>query len=214
MFLAAQPSLTDTPAAQYLAGRGIDLAALGRQPRCLRFAPSLANRESGRSWPAMLAAITDAAGVHVATHRTWLARSPAGIWGKAPLRDAKMTLGSYAGGSTRLWRGASGKPLAQAPAGETVVIGEGIETCLSVVVSCPELRVLCAVSLANMARLVLPEAVGEVILLADNDAPGSPAFTTLARVVKHFAGIGKMVRVARSPIGKDFNDALRAGVVA
>jgi hypothetical protein len=52
MFLSAQPSLSGTPAAAYLAARGIDLAELGRQPRSLRYAPELWNRESNRHWPA------------------------------------------------------------------------------------------------------------------------------------------------------------------
>jgi hypothetical protein len=214
LFLSAAPSLAGTPAALYLAARGIDLAELGRQPRSLRFAAALSNRESGRAWPALLAAITDAAGAHVATHRTWLAQDARGVWCKAPLREPKMTLGPMAGGAVRLWRGASGRPLAQAPEGEAVAIAEGIETALSVVIACPELRVLAAVSLANMARVVLPGAVGTVILCADNDGENAAAARGLARAVTHFAEAGCIVRVARSPIGKDFNDALRAESVA
>jgi hypothetical protein len=214
MWLAAEPHLAGTPAAHYLAARGIDLAELGRQPRSLRYAAALANRESGRNWPALLAAITGADGAHIATHRTWLAQDADGIWRKAPLRDAKMTLGPMTGGTVRLWRGASGRPLTQAPEGETVAIAEGIETALSVVLACPELRVLCAVSLPNMARIALPAAVRTVILCADNDAPDSAAAHGLRRAISHFAGEGRTVRVARSPIGKDFNDALQAECAA
>ncbi len=43
IFLHAQESLANTPAAAYLAWRAIDLAELGRQPRALRFAPALWN---------------------------------------------------------------------------------------------------------------------------------------------------------------------------
>lgn len=211
LFLAAAAELRGTPAAAYLAGRGIDLAELGRQPRSLRYHPALPNAESGRSWPALVAAITEASGVHVATHRTWLAMAEGGSWTKAPLRDAKMTLGSYAGGCIRLWRGASGKSLAQAPAGEAVAIAEGIETALSVVLAAPELRVLCAVSLANMGRIVLPETVRTVTLCADNDGDNPAAARALQRAVEHFAAEGRAVRIARPPAGlKDFNDVLRA----
>src|SRR5579885_1726252 len=84
IFLAARPSLAGTPAALYLAGRSIDLAQLGRQPRALRFHPALYNAESGREWPALVAAIVNADGRMVAVHRTWL--RPDGS-GKAPLRD-------------------------------------------------------------------------------------------------------------------------------
>ena len=161
----------------------------------------------------MLAAITNGDGEHVATHRTWLARDDAGRWIKAPLRDAKKTLDSYAGGFIPLWRGASGKPLRSAPIGETVAIAEGIETALSVAVACPELRTLAAVSLGNMARIALPPAVRTVILCADNDGPENvSAARALAETVARFSAEGRQVRVARPPIGKDFNDTLRAEI--
>jgi hypothetical protein len=214
LFLAAQEAIGGTPASAYLAGRGIDLAELRRQPRSLRFHPDLANRESGRSWPALVAAISDARGEHVATHRTWLHEAEPGRWTKAPLHDPKMTLGSYAGGTIRLWRGASGKPLASAPDGEAVAIGEGIETCLSVALACPELRVLCAVSLSNMGRVELPPALRTVILCADNDGDNEPASRALQRAVDRFKAEGRTVRIARPPAGlKDFNDVLTAGQI-
>jgi hypothetical protein len=209
MFLAAQPALAGTPAAAYLAARSIDLAELGRQPRSLRYASELWNRETGRHLPALVAAVTDATGAHVATHRTWLAQDAAGVWRKAPLRDPKMSLGSFAGGCIRLWRGASRKPLAQAPEGETVVLGEGIETCLSVVIAAPELRVLCAVSLSNLARVVLPPAVRTVVLAKDNDVDNPGAALALQRAVDHFASEGRVVKIAVPPCGKDFNDTLQ-----
>jgi hypothetical protein len=209
LFLSAGEGIAGTPVAAYLAGRGIELAELGRAPRCLRFHPEVFCREAGAALPAMLAAITDAEGQHVATHRTWLAPNGTGGWRKAMLRDPKMTLGSYAGGAVRLWRGASRRPLHEAPPGETVAIAEGIETALSVAVACPELRVLAAVSLANMGRVLLPASVGVVILCADNDAaPGARA--ALERAAVRLVAEARAVRIARSPIGKDFNDVLRA----
>jgi hypothetical protein len=209
IFLAAAPHLAGTPAAAYLAARGIDLAELGRQPRSLRFAPHLPNRESASTWPALVAAVTNAAGQHVATHRTWLQRDPDGIWRKAKLANPKMSLGGVAGGSIRIWRGASGKPLAQAPEGETVAIAEGIETALSVAIACPELRVLSAVSLGNMGRLAPPPAVRTVILCADNDGPNEGAARALQRAVDHYATGGRIVKIAVPPCGKDFNDTLQ-----
>ncbi|WP_428484908.1 DUF7146 domain-containing protein [Rhodopila sp.] len=213
LFLAGAETLAGTPVAAYLAGRGIDLAELTRQPRSLRYHPALWNRESHRHWPAMLAGITDAAGDMVAVHRTWLALAEDGRWRKAPLQDPKMSLGRLAGGAVRLWRGASGKPLARAPHDETVAIGEGIETALSVVMACPELRVLYAVSLANMANVVLPPAVHTVILLKDEDGANVATTRAFARAIDAFQTQGRSVRVARPPVGKDFNDALLAEAV-
>jgi hypothetical protein len=208
LYLEARPSLADTPAASYLAHRGIDLGALGRQPRALRFHPSLQHR-SGRAFPAMIAAINDSTGAHVATHRIWLQQNEAGAWIKARVEDPKMTLGSCVGGSIHLWRGASGKPLREAATDEEIFIGEGIETCLSVVIACPEFRNLCAVSLGNMGSVVLPPQIRRVILAADNDVkPKTQA--AFQRVIERHLDAGREVRIARAAVGNDFNDALRA----
>jgi hypothetical protein len=215
LFLDAREGIVGTPAGDYLAGRGIDLTRLGRQPRCLRFHPSAWCAEAGTRLPALVAAITDADGRHVATHRTWLARDASGAWAKAPLRDPKKTLGSYAGGCIRLWRGATGRSLSEAQPGEAVAIAEGIETALSVAVACRELRVLAAVSLANMGRLILPPQITHVTLCADDDGDNQAAAELLIRAAERFAREGRAVRIARPPQGfKDMNDALTGKRVA
>ena len=212
LFLAGREGIAGTPAAAYLAGRGIDLAELGRQPRSLRFHPGLWNHESQRRWPALVAAVTNDAGEMTAIHRTWLHQDQSGRWVKAPLQSAKRSLGRVAGGTIRLWRGASGRPLARAPAGEVVAVGEGIETCLSVAIACPELRVVSCVSLSNMANVMLPPTVHTVIVLKDNDGDNKAAQKALARAIGHFQKRGHKVRIAEPPIGDDFNDTLQAEV--
>ena len=208
IFLEAQPQLAGTVAATYLASRAIDLEQLGRQPRALRFHPSLWNAETERHWPALVAAIVDPNGRMVAVHRTWL--MPDGS-GKAPLRDPKMTLGRYTGGVIPLWRGASGKPLNDTPEGETIIFTEGIEDGLTGTLGTPEYRVAAAVSLENMASIPLPPAIATVIIAAQNDPPGSPAAHALDRAVARFLAEGRRVKIARPPPGvKDLNDLLRA----
>jgi phage/plasmid primase-like uncharacterized protein len=208
--LAAEPKLAGTPADQYLRLRGIDLAQLGRQPRALRYHPGLWNGEARREFAGLVAAVTNDAGETTAVHRTWLQQDAAGRWRKAPLNVPKASLGRVAGGTIRLWRGASGKPLAAAPPGEVVVIAEGIETALSVAISCSELRVMAAVSLGNMSRIDLPAAIATVIICGDNDEPGSQAEAALNAAAARFAAQGRKVRIARSPVGSDFNDCLTA----
>ena len=159
----------------------------------------------------MVAAISGADGsALVAIHRTWLAQDgTTGRWGKASLQNPKMTLGSYAGGAIRIARGASGKPLAQAPDGDRVVLAEGIETALSVALACPELRVLAAVSLANIGRVVLPPAVRHVTLAADNDGGNVAAQRALQTAVERFLAQGRTVAVAMpEQPGSDWNDVL------
>lgn len=214
LWLSARESLRGTPAALYLAGRGLALERLGRQPRALRYHPELMNTESGRAWPALVALIVDAQGRPAAVHRTWLAPDGAGGWRKAPLQDAKMTLGPYAGGAVRIWRGvdAAGRrapPLEAAPAGSAVTVTEGIEDALTVALADPSRRVLAAVSLANMGAMKLPAAIATVTIVADNDPPGSPAERALARAIGHFQAGGRRVLVARAGGGcKDVNERL------
>lgn len=161
LWLQAQASIAGTPAERYLAGRGIDLQRLGRQPRALRYHPELFNREAGRPLPALVAAISlpcqsDGPARQMAIHRTWLQVHPDGRVTKAPLMDAKRTLGRYPGGSIRLWRGASGRPVCRIQPGEPILLSEGIEDGLTAALAVPEMRVWAIVSLGNLAALWLP----------------------------------------------------------
>jgi len=156
----------------------------------------------------MVAAISAPDGSLAAIHRTWLDQND-GRWRKARVANPKMTLGSYAGGAIRIQRGATGKPLAQAPEGETVILAEGIETALSVALACPEQRVLAAVSLSNMGRVDLPPAVHHVVLAADNDAGNHTAQRALQDAAERFLKQGRTVRIAMPDVpGEDFNDML------
>ena len=195
LWLEAEPQLAGTPAADYLLGRGIDLGKLGRQPRALRYHPALPHKAGGK-WPALLAAISGNEGKTLGVHRTYLDVQDDGRVIKAPLADAKMTLGRYRGGSIRIWRGERvdsrtgelkpGRPLAQADPESSVLITEGIEDALTLAVEYRSRRILCAVSLSNMASLWLPGMISEIVIVADNDAEGSPAADALEKAIAHF----------------------------
>lgn len=208
LFLEAAPLTGDCPASRYLAGRGIALRELGRIPRALRFHSRCWCTEVRAPLPAMLAAITDAEGQHIATHRTYL-HQDASAWRKPPLANAKKVLGGFAGGFIPIWRGSSGKPMRAAPHGEHLVVAEGIESGLSCAVLAPELRVITAVSVSNLTRLDLPETITRLTLAADDDAPESVAAAVLHRAAERFVAQGREVAIARWESG-DANDALNA----
>lgn len=211
IWLKAKPIARGDIVDRYLLARGIDLRRLGRAPRALRTHPLLHHPEGG-DWPAMVAAICDPAGRHIATHRTWLAvrnlacdDGPVAV--KAPVGNAKMTLGAYAGGAIRLGRGKSGKPWAQMAAGEPLLVGEGIEDVLSAMLDFPQYRAICAVSLSSMLALDLPAAIGEVLLLQQGDKRGSPAARLLWRVVDRLEEQGHKVYFWQRPVFvKDYNE--------
>lgn len=223
LWLSGQERIAGTPVEAYLReARGIDLARLGHQPKALRYHPQLnydqVDRKTGEVFrgqaPAMLALITDMAGNPVSCHRTWLALGPDGRWGKAPLPKAKKVYGDYKGAAIRIWRGIGprggrGKSLSEAEPGSRIYLTEGIEDALSVAMLLPHARVMAAIANTNFGNLRLPEAISEVVFVADQDAdPAVRATTDLA--AQTMVAQGRTVRLWRNPHGgKDINDALK-----
>lgn len=224
LWLSGTERIAGTAVEYYLRDRRcIDLAALGRQPRALRYHPSVSykhvDRETGEviegSWPAMLALITNGRGQPVACHRTWLARSPRdGRWDKAPVPKAKKVVGDYAGAAIHLWagtgpRGGKAGPLHAAPPGQHLFLAEGIEDALSGAVVLPDERFWAAISVSNFAGVTLPDTVTRLTIIADQDE-GPEAQAELARAIDIHAAAGREVRVWKNTEGgKDLNDALR-----
>lgn len=234
IWLSAQADIIGSPVDHYLAGRGIDLSALPHMPHAVRYHPACryyyqterTDPETGqvlpevrwRPMPAMVTALHGRAGI-MDCHRTYLEQVD-GRWIKArlPDGDTKKVLLDYSGASARLC-GALGPRgghlrLAQAPAGSTVYIAEGIENALSLIA----LRaltgrdpafVIAAGAVFNFARVELPDTVARVVLAADNDA-GDQARAQLQLAIDAHAAKGRTVQVWRSDVpGEDLNDRLR-----
>ena len=204
----SRPVRRGDPVDRYLAGREIKLAELGRAPLSLRYHPSLWNAPTRRAWPAMVAAVTTAEGELTAVHRTYLWVDPICVT-KAPIAEsgAKRSLGPCAGGSIKLWRGASGRPWREMTAGETLVIGEGIEDTLSFVLLQSKWRAVCALSLSMMAALCLPSAVETIVLLDQNDPVGSSADRQREQIVARWETEGHRVARLLPPVFvKDLNE--------
>lgn len=223
IFLAGSEKLIGTPVEGYLRGRGLPIGALPYPVRSLRFHPELFHKSSNRKWPAMVAAIVDQAGQIMAVHRTWLYVRPDGSVMKAPVENAKMTLGSFRGGVIRLWRGTrvdpktgeikQGRPINDRTEPFDVDITEGIEDGLTVALAVEEATVLVGVSLGNMLSIRLPTGASTVNLWQQNDAAGSQAAGLFDRVIGHFQQEGRRVCLCRAPEGiKDVNDVVRAGL--
>lgn len=212
--------IADTAVEVYLATRGINLRTLGKAPGSLRYHPELAygwDPEARRpiaTAPAMVASVNTLDGRQIATHRTWL--KPDGS-GKADAADGitgkpKKVLGGFEGGHIALWKGACGRmPLRDIPAGTDVYVSEGIEDGLTAACADPSLRVICMVALGNLGGLQLPEQIGSLVVLAQNDAAGSKAEQSLGRGVSAQRARGVRVEIVRPPAGvKDLNDMVRA----
>ncbi len=185
----ARGSLVET----YLAMRKIRVAP----PPTLRFHPALWHGPSRRAWPAMVAAVQDVERGLTGVHRTWL--TPDGR-AKAPVRPAKMTLGTIGGCCIRF-----------AVPAPTLLLAEGIETALSAL-QATGAAVWAAISLGNLEHVALPQSVRRVVILADQDEKDLAAADAVrARAADRLWRQGRAVSIAKPPMGMDFNDVLQAG---
>jgi hypothetical protein len=179
-------SADGTPVKTYLQSRGLVIPV----PRSIRFHIGL-KHPSGVVWPAMVALVMHGVDDRpIGIHRTFLARDGNG---KAPVEPAKMMLGPCRGGAVRL-----------GPAGDVLMVGEGIETCLAAQQANGH-SAWAALSTSGLRSLDLPLEVRDVIVLADGDDPGEAAAQDCAWRWKRE---GRRVRLARPPHGMDFNDLL------
>jgi len=182
----AAVSASNSLAESYLQSRGLRLPSAS----ALRFHGGLKHPKGG-TWPAMVALVSRGPDdAPLAIHRTFLARD--GL-DKAPVDPQKMMLGPCRGGAVRL-----------AAHSDLLMVGEGIETCLAAIQATGN-PAWAALSTSGLKALNLPEAVREVIVLADGDDPGEAAARECAL---RWQREGRRVRIARPPRGQDFNDML------
>ena len=215
LWLSGQPDITATPAADYLAARGIDMTRLARRPSALRYSAQTWCRERQAKTPAMLACATNDSGEIVSCHRTYLHHRPDWTWAKAPVKEPKLSFGKFFGAAIRLQRGESGKPWNKMPEGDTVAIAEGIEDALTIALLQPTWRVISAISLSNMANIRFPVWT-HLVVVADNDTKPD-AVKGFDRLMARLSQTEHMVSIARAPAPhKDWNAYLMAekGLVA
>ncbi|MDE0705298.1 MAG: toprim domain-containing protein [Rhodospirillaceae bacterium] len=179
-----------THAERYLRARGLSRCRFA----ALRFHPALRYREgaSVRRFPALVAAVTARDGSIAGVQRTWLdPRSPA----KAGVAAPRKALGRVYGLAVRF-----GVPADDA----ALVVGEGIETVLSLVTAVPEITAAAALSAGSLGAFAPPPGIARLVIARDNDEDGALAAERLARRCAR-AGVAATIVV---PAGSDFNDDL------
>jgi hypothetical protein len=190
LFRAGRP-IPGTPADAYLSARGITAVGLPT----LRFHPSVHYRADDqaplRPLPAMLAAITDLDGRIVGVNRTWLDVERLAV---ADLDAPRKVLGVLLGHGIRFGR-----------VTDRLLVGEGIETVLSLKTVLPELPMVSALTANHLAALVLPAGLVRLVIARDNGAAGVRA---AARLRDRAEAQGVLVHDL-VPCLDDFNDDLR-----
>lgn len=183
------PAGDATQTAIYLRTR---IPGLTEIPPTIRHHIGLKHRDTGLTFPTMVSAVTVwPERTPRAIHRTFLRLDGAG---KAGVSKPKQSLGPIAGGAVRLTEH-----------GPVLAVTEGIETGLSVL-SSTGIPTWAALSTGGMRALILPDDAREVLIAADNDAPGLEAAGAAA---DRWEAEGRKVRIAVPPVaGMDFNDCL------
>ena len=180
-----------THAEAYLVARAIHRC---RFP-ALRFHPALPYRPDAGGWqrlPALVAAVTADDGNLQGVHRTWLdPRRPA----KARVSRPRKALGRVHGLAVHF-----GEP----DAASALLVGEGIETVLSLVTAAPDTLAAAALSAGSLGAFVPPPGLSRLLIAQDRDEEGEHAALRLQLRCTRL-GIASAVIV---PQGNDFNDDL------
>jgi hypothetical protein len=200
LFQMTQP-ISGTLADRYLRHRGILRASTHAS---LRYHPCCYYRDLATgnmtSYPALIAAVTDASGEITGVHRTYLSSfglDPDGI-GKAKVDNSRRALGNLLGNAVR-FRMPSNAPLT------VMAAGEGLETMLSLSHVLPDMPMVAALTANHLAAFRLPAGCQRVYIAADADAAGRHGTEGLSRQAQ---ALGILPLVLAPELG-DFNEDLR-----
>ena len=195
--------IADTRAEKYLIARGIRRC---RFP-ALRFHGALPYRSEAGGWrrfPALVAAVAGDNGDVTGVHRSWLDPVDPVL---APVSRPRKALGRIYGLAVRF-----GEPTTAT----TLLVGEGIETVLSLVTVLPDGALqttvpsgtfaAAALSAGSLGAFVPPGHVTRLIVAQDRDKAGGRAARRLQLRCTRL-GIASSVLL---PAGNDFNDDLRS----
>ena len=190
-------AIDGTHAEAYLIARGIQRCRFA----ALRFHPELIHRDDGggmRRLPALVAAVTGIDQAVCGVLRTWLDPTKPN---KASVICPRKALGRVHGFAVRFGD----------PGAGTLLVGEGIETVLSIVTAIPDAVAAAALSAGSLGAFAPPAGATRLVIARDNDPEGERAAERLVRRCAR-TSVGALVV---APQGDDFNtDLLTLGAPA
>lgn len=195
--IRATVPLSGSMAADYLRARAINhlegIDALRFHPRLYYRLSKADDPGTRKSWPALIGIVTDRDGISTGVHRTWL---DPGTLTKAPIADPRRSMGQLLGHAIRF-----GVPQ------DMMIVGEGIETLLSLREIMPDIPMAAATSSAHLAAFLFPPLLRRLYIAQDNDDAGRLATTNLAQRARQL----DIEVIPLAPRGGDFNDDLLGG---
>ncbi len=192
IWAAARP-IAGTPAEAYLRARKI---TADLDPACLRYHSALFYRErpgaASLRLPALVAAVTNQSCEITGVHRTFLDPTRKE---KARVPSPRRSLGAILGNGVRFGK-----------IDDLVLVGEGIETVLSIKTTFPNLPMVAALSAGHLAAWEFPSDLRRLIIACDNDDAGRRAALRL----KERAGAVDVDARMICSLHADFNSDRRA----
>ncbi len=190
--------IAGTWADMYLLHRGI--ASAIADDRAVRFHPHCYYRDHDdaptRTFPALIAAVTDDHGRITGVHRSWL--HPRDIGEKAPVTSPRRAMGDLLGNGVRFgMRSDMSTPVMAA--------GEGVETMMSLRMVMPRMPMIAGLSANHLAAIQLPPSLGRLYVAVDADPAGRRGMERLSRRARQ---LGIEVLTLSPRLG-DFNEDLR-----
>lgn len=187
----------NSPVQRYLKNRRIDLV-----PSPLRFSPRTFVRIDGslHKLPALLAPITNAEANIIGIAKTFLTERGNQ---KAAFSTNKRVAGSLRGGAVRFF-----SPSAKSIFLPDLIIGEGVETIMSVLAAIPFINAAACLTAGNLAIFTPPPTVRRLWVAFDNDHAGVGALNALTSRLENDLTIH-----AIAPLKNDHNDDLMADAV-
>jgi hypothetical protein len=200
LFTASRP-IAGTLAERYLRARSITGV---RTDSCLRFHPRCWYRPSRddqpgtpAAFPALIASVTDTDGNITGVHRTWLDPE---MPQKAPIATPRRAIGDLLGHGVRF-----------GSAAPDMIVGEGLETMLSLRMALTATPMVATLSSAHLAAFAFPACLRRLYVARDRDSAGDQAVSTLGERTDP-VGIEMIVL---DPVFDDFNtDLMRQGLGA
>lgn len=200
LYRLTQP-LSGTVADRYLCQRSI---MRGSTYPALRFHHACYYRDFAtgrtRSYPALVAAVTDHAGTITGVHRTYLSQSGSGLEdvGKADVDTPRRALGGLLGNGVRF-------NFSDRSPTTVMAAGEGLESILSLAEVMPGMPMVAALTANHLAAFQPPAECVRLYIAADADAAGRHGIHGLSRRAQER---GILPLVLQSELG-DFNEDLR-----
>lgn len=113
------------------------------------------------------------------------------------LKHPRIIRGPYSGGAVFLRYDRDVK---------TTIIGEGVETCLSLAVTFKNTNIFACLNVNNISNFTPPPGCRRLIVASDGDLPESQAGKALEKSFDNLKKHNIGVRLVKAPAGKDWND--------